>query len=249
MYCSYLPRWMARFTAICRARIRKNFQRPYVTALYVLFVDIYRCTLMPNFQISLRFSWYGFKPWQESARIECRDMLSKGTVVHPVQNMHSPFSCRIFKGAFNNSSMPIVAGLLATLSSILYAFPVAYRLETVTAMSITYNENRSTLFSDSWIYWRCPSKIYVYFHSNTNSNKITIEIGYLIMNMCGGYTFKSSAGTRAYFFVERWRMSAGDAEELMETYFAQFSFDKPELSSISTRGNTLVVVRGTPVVT
>lgn len=44
-------------------------------------------------------------------------------------------------------------------------------------------------------------------------------------------------------------MSAGDAEELMETYFAQFSFDKPELSSISTRGNTLVVVRGTPVVT
>lgn len=53
---------------------------------------------------------YDFKPRQEAVRVGCHDTISTGTAAHPEQNMYSPFCCRIFREAFNNSSMPTTAG-------------------------------------------------------------------------------------------------------------------------------------------
>lgn len=71
---------------------------------------IYQYAGESDLEISLRMGGYDFKPRQEAVRVGCHDTISTGTAAHPEQNMYSPFCCRIFREAFNNSSMPTTAG-------------------------------------------------------------------------------------------------------------------------------------------
>lgn len=64
-----------------------------------------------DFEVSLQLGNRNFKSQQEPVRISCHSTFSTGTAAHPEQNMYSPFCHRIFREAFNNSSMPTVAGL------------------------------------------------------------------------------------------------------------------------------------------
>lgn len=47
---------------------------------------------------------------KRQSEVGCHDTISTSTAAHPEQNMYSPFCCRIFREAFNNSSMPTTAG-------------------------------------------------------------------------------------------------------------------------------------------